>query len=223
VRGTWRGWSLTGGQFKLPLSAEALQGAGSLVTIRRALFSESPTQIGLKRDLGLQLKGDLWPGVELTTGIFNGEGQNVVDRNDRKDLVARVVVSPWPWLSVGLNHQEGALGVDTTLHRRTGGHLQAGTPEVYVLAEVLSGQDGGTAELGWYGLGAWTFRPGWQAVARYESWAPDVGHGVEERALTLGLNWWLAPNTRLAINAIRETFSIGTVNHQAMLAWQIGL
>jgi len=83
------------GKFKPPFGLERLQSATETTFAERAL----PTGLGPNRDTGIQLGGVLVGGrLEYAVGVFDGVpdgGSGDNDTNDDKDVVARLVASPW--------------------------------------------------------------------------------------------------------------------------------
>lgn len=222
------GATLQVGQFRVPLSAEALEPGSDLVTIRRALFNEAPTQIGLWRDLGLQVRGRPWPWLDAACGVFNGEGQNATDVDHRKDLVARLAAEPMPGLALGLAHQARALGPAGPPRRRTAADVAIPLGPVRVRAEALVGDDGGTPSLGWFAEVSGRPRPEVQLVARYEAWDPDQARAQVRRDLTLGATWFLGPwwggapghDAKVALNVVRQDGPQGG-GVAALVQWQV--
>ncbi len=222
------GWSLQAGQFRIPLSAEALEAGADLVTIRRALFNESATQVGLWRDIGLMGRGRPWPWLDLACGVFNGEGMNVAEGDHRKDLVARLVVEPAADVAIGLAHQERAFGPSGPDHRRTGLSLDVPLGPLAGRAEALWGMDGGTTKLGWFVQVSGFMRPELQLVARYEAWDPDQARARVQRDLTLGLNGYPGPlwgvpasnGAKLALNLVHQAGPAGS-GLAGLLMWQV--
>jgi hypothetical protein len=84
------------GQYKAFFSREYLTSFADVDTIKRAMITDSGG-INPKYDIGVSVwspnvfNGLLWYGV----GIFNGNGANNSDTNDDKDVIGRVVLSPF--------------------------------------------------------------------------------------------------------------------------------
>ncbi len=89
------------GQQKRPFGVEPQATEDKQPAINLATFS-GPTGLNLSaRDIGLQLKGDLFPIVDLgynlrtptieyALGVFNGTGPNQLENNRSKDFAARI-------------------------------------------------------------------------------------------------------------------------------------
>ena len=77
------------------------------------------------RDIGIRLEGELFPArdghryLHYQVGVFNGEGINQKDKDNRKDIMGGIWVSPIKGLRVGAfgwkgSHGEMVVGVDPT-------------------------------------------------------------------------------------------------------------
>ena len=54
------------------------------------------------RDMGLLIYGDLFDSLmTYNLAIMNGQGINLKDKNNQKDIVGSLMVHPLKWLSVG--------------------------------------------------------------------------------------------------------------------------
>ena len=68
-----------------------------------------------ERDIGVAISGDILDEkITYALGVFNGNGINTSDDNDQKDIIGRVVVSPFKGsngvlegLSMGVSVQGG--------------------------------------------------------------------------------------------------------------------
>jgi phosphate-selective porin OprO and OprP len=83
------------GKFKPPVGLEQLQEDQYTLFAERAL----PTDLVPNRDIGVQLRGDLWDGVvQYQAGVFNGAADGVnggPDSNDGKDIEGRIFLEPF--------------------------------------------------------------------------------------------------------------------------------
>ena len=94
----WRHWSwlkIRAGKFKPPVGLEQLQEDPNTLFAERAL----PTSLVPNRDIGIQLRGDLWDGVvQYQAGVFNGTADGVnggIDNGDSKDFDGRIFLEPF--------------------------------------------------------------------------------------------------------------------------------
>jgi hypothetical protein len=157
--------SITLGQQKKPFGLEALATEEKKPTIKSA---QSATTLGLDpRDIGLVVKGDLFPYydagfryrvplVEYSVGLLNGSGPNATDDNGHKDVSGRVVLnapvdynSIFRGLSLGGSAYLGRqnVGVGTAVAQQ-GAKNRYGVDLAYVntpvgfTAEYVRGEDG---------------------------------------------------------------------------------
>ena len=134
------------GQQKIPFGLEPQVLEAFTPTVNIATFA-GPGGFNLAaRDIGIQLRGDLFPSVDVGYnyrnpfiqyffGIFNGTGQNALDSNSEKDIVGRVVLnapvdynSIWRGLSLGTSIYSGQ---PTLASPTTGGVTQVGSRKRY--------------------------------------------------------------------------------------------
>jgi phosphate-selective porin len=104
------------GQFKKPFGLElGSTGCQDLYTINRSKVVNELTSPD--RDLGIMFSGSTGPkkffGLEkenflsYSLSITNGTGKNTMDTDRAKDLIGRVVIAPFDWISVGGSYQFG--------------------------------------------------------------------------------------------------------------------
>ena len=218
------GWKASMGQFRTPISAEALNPATRLPLAKRALFLEG-NAFGFYRDLGLQVSGPLLPGLSTTVGVFNGHGSNQVETNHQKDVAGRLDYAPVSNLKLGASYLRGSRGAAAALTERLGANAELAIGPLLVSGEVLGGSDGSVRRLGWYGQGLWAFSSTVNAVARYEEWDADQAQEGRQQNTTLGVNWFLNGASKVAVNLIHEEVSGpgSRSNDQGLVLWQLML
>jgi phosphate-selective porin len=141
--GTWAKISL--GQFKSPFSLEQSTSCSGLYTVNR---SEVVNQLaGPQRDLGVLVTGgNDTTFVQYSVGVMNGVGINVVDNNNNKDVLGRLVFRPLDFLSVGGSFRMGKINpTDLTQELneiyRYGGELELKYNNFLLQGEYIAGQD----------------------------------------------------------------------------------
>jgi phosphate-selective porin OprO/OprP len=94
----WKYWpwlKVRAGKFKPPVGLEQLQEDPCTLFAERAL----PTGLVPNRDIGVELRGDLWGGVvQYQAGVFNGVVDGVnggIDNGDSKDFDGRIFLEPF--------------------------------------------------------------------------------------------------------------------------------
>jgi Phosphate-selective porin O and P len=98
------------GQFKIPVSLEALQSSSALLFPERSLVTRA---FGDRRELGVKVEKKLGDYFFYSAGVYNGSNINRLDTDREKDAGLRLEVYPIPGLTIG------ALGY-TTLGERDG-------------------------------------------------------------------------------------------------------
>lgn len=191
------------GQFKTPFTREFVTPLADLETADRATVVDS---LAPKRDIGLLADYDIHQRVQLSAGIFNGEGINTTANRDSTVLgVVRTVVRLHRDVSLGAN--VARYFGDST---RYGADVNYEGPRLTARAEVVAqSRDslGGDPDRGWLVLGAYKIREEVQLVAKYEDFKrPALGGGQDNHAWTGGLNVFVAgPAVRLTLAYIHRT------------------
>ena len=129
------------GQFQRPFSFESTihpisQGFFDLADVIKQLTGfgdRAGEKSSAGRDIGVQVQGDILPNsagralVHYQVGVFNGEGINCKDRNNKKDLAASVWVMPVEGLRLGVSGWTGSHG-DMTVTDDAGGTTKSDVP-----------------------------------------------------------------------------------------------
>ena len=195
------------GQFKTPFSMEYLTSSTKWDTIELA---QVVSKLSSKRDVGVQLSGDISELLGYSVGIFNGTGSNVAEENKRKDFVLRGVVKPVKELLLGISHYEGWSGEEdeNRTKRRTGAQLGYSNDLISIKGEFIFGKNSEISTYGWYAQAGHTLpvSPGrgsqkLQTIIKYDSYDPDRDK-EEDKAdiITVGLNWFITKNAKVQIN-----------------------
>jgi phosphate-selective porin OprO/OprP len=145
----WPWLKVRAGKFKPPVGLEQLQEDACTEFVERAL----PTGLIPNRDIGVQLRGDLWDGVvQYQAGVFNGVADGVnggLDNGDGKDLEGRLFFEPFkktdvePLQGLGfgvagtIGNQDGSLATPNLPSFKTPGQ---NTFFKYLTSAVLSNQ-----------------------------------------------------------------------------------
>ncbi len=195
------------GQFKRPISIEGLQSSPTLELLERATVVRV---LGDKRDVGALVQGEVVAyKLQYMVGVFNGEGANVAEANQKKEVAAMVLWKPSDNSQVYASAWEGSQGAlnDTQQRVGTGGRLQWGP--VAIKAEYLQGQDGKVEQDGWYLLAAYPLSQ-WgievlnpvRLAARYEEWDANRSDRKEQHIWTVGGQYALDPKevTKLGLD-----------------------
>ena len=203
------------GQTLIPFSEEQLSSPTNFEFIDLTTVTSA---LSYDRDIGVKLEGELFDKrLSYGAGIFNGSGINRADNNNSKDVVTRVVISPFKGknkllagLSLGAAFQygkqprvedaEGNRTVIGALAKYEYNKLKIQSEYLFRRQEQIPGLSDKDA-CGWYIMTAYYFLPKLQAAARYEEYDPnrDVSRNKED-ILTLGLNYFFNDYLRLQTN-----------------------
>jgi phosphate-selective porin OprO and OprP len=203
-------FTLTAGQFKIPLSMENLTSSNKLEMIDRsqvveALVARGKDVIGNQngRDIGLQGAGTIvktngLPLIEYRIGVFNGSGINVADTaNEAKDVDGRLVVNPFKGFSIGGAYYNGwdkAIKPDingkSQKRNRLGFEMSYVTARLSLRGEYIYGQDGKTNRSGWYAQAGYFVIPSkLQILGKYDTYDPNTN-----AANDITTNWVIGSN-----------------------------
>ena len=233
------------GQFKTPFSIESPINPVNLEifdygeAIQGLVGYKDVCGVGsLGRDLGIMATGSLFPikgdegikyhVVEYSLGVFNGNGANEKDNNNRKDVVGRLDIHPGLKAltlsgSLYLGKYTNGISVNCTRNRWAAG-AQYNDGSLIVRGEYLHGTTGYFKDIvddhgdfieqyqfsnGYYAEAGYYFKFGKEKgqklmpVLRYEHFEP--GNRLDEvlgltNYYTAGLNYWPIKNVNLKVN-----------------------
>jgi phosphate-selective porin len=204
---------ITIGQFKVPFSEEYITSSSAIKTANRALFQGNLSQ---EYSQGLMLDGNILNNLYYAVAGVTGTKRNVADDNQAKDVIARLVYSPFKnsdnellqGLKIGTAVQAGRQPRTGTnegdrirnlgLLKYTYKGLTFQSEYVHQKFEQTPGLDDAKAE-GWYALVAYKFpfkffdlKTELEPVVKAESYDPnkDLGKNIQDK-YTLGLTWYL--------------------------------
>lgn len=210
--------NMTLGQFKVPLSRENLMSSAKLETIYRSQAVEALTSRGRDvlgnnngRDIGLAFSGRLAPGkddylFDYSLGIFNGAGINTSDKNEQKDIAARLIYHPCKKFEIGGSYLNGRgnWGTPATNKNRDrfGLDFNYQSKPLNITGEYISGKDDTTRKDGWYIQLGYFFKPDkLQGVMKFDTYDPNTKASADETDVyTFGLNRFFNKWTLLQVN-----------------------
>lgn len=238
---------ITGGQFLIPNSLESTTPDSNLETIDRAqisgLVGRNKDAIGDQngRDIGLQASGSLLKTasnrflLDYYLAYFNGQGINITgDKNESKDIAARLVAHPYSFLDFGLSYSNGHDTWTTVAKNQDEIRIEADVAFNYndlsFRAEYLQAQqgtyvvNGSTKNLlkdGWYAqVGYFALPKKLQFVAKYDTFDPTKDNAINDISTfyTLGTN--LYPNSfiKFQINYKHKSEQRTAINKDEIVA-----
>jgi len=214
------------GQFKIPFSIES-----PINPLNLEIFDYGESVKGLTgysdvcgvgslgRDLGIMATGSLFPIetqngekfgiVDYSLGVFNGNGANQLDNNNRKDIVGRLEVHPGlKDLTLSGSYYYGKYTKDDNVNctrNRWAAGVQYNDGKFVLRGEYIGGTTGVAHTVipedlgyynsnGYYGVIGYNFQAGEQKimpVLRYEHFTKDAS--IEKGGTnwyTVGINYW---------------------------------
>ncbi|SHL78753.1 porin [Flavobacterium xinjiangense] len=190
---------ITGGQFLIPNSLESTTSDSALETIDRAQISgltgRNKDALGDQngRDIGLQASGSLFKTtsnrylLDYYLAYFDGQGINIAaDKNESKDIAARIVAHPYEFLDFGISYSNGHDSWSTPAKNqdqiRIGADISVNYNDFSLRAEYLQAQQGtyivngvnrDLLKDGWYAqVGYFVLPKKLQFVAKYDTFDP---------------------------------------------------
>jgi len=167
------------------------------------------------RDIGIQLQGDLFPNasgrrlLHYQVGIYNGEGINTKDKDNRKDIIGGLWVMPVDGVRIGAfgwtGSRDGIGGKN-----RYALSAEYDKNEYTFRAEYLHSQGmGADATLGdkadgWYAFGIVpVIKSKLHAKARYQCYRVAKEWGSSKSMYEVGLNYYFTKNLQLNVEYAR--------------------
>jgi len=249
-------FNFTIGQAKIPLSLENLTSSNKLELIDRSQAVEALVARGKDvggnqngRDIGIQLGGTILkikdrPIIDYRLGIYNGNGINAADNNEKKDFASRLIVHPIAGLDISAALYDGSRfvpevkevktnGVVTTPYAaaksvsrdRYGFDISYDLNNWSVRGEYLHGTDNQTDREGYYIQSGYYFlQKKFQVLAKYDFYDADKDKANDASTwIVLGANYNLNTNARLQLNySIKKEEGPSVKNNFLSLQFQIG-
>lgn len=163
------------------------------------------------RDMGILIYGDLFKKkLSYNLAVMNGQGINLKDKNNQKDIVGSLMVHPLDWLSVGGSFVKGkgcavaassvnpdiAIG-DSYARNRWSAGATIQTKPVSLRTEYLAGKDGHVKSDGYYATASVHVLPKFDIVASYDYFNKDKAQDYKQSNYVAGVQWWFYPKCRL--------------------------
>ena len=182
------------------------------------------------RDIGIQLQGDILPNsngralLHYQAGVYNGEGINRADKDNRKDIIGGLWVMPVKGMRIGVFGWTGSHG-DMTVVNDAGQTTQASVPlnryclsaeydkdEYTFRAEYIHSQGWGSGVIGsntinyslgdkadgWYAFGIVpVVKSKLHAKARYQTYRVQKDWATSKTMYEVGVNYYFTKNLQL--------------------------
>ncbi len=185
------------------------------------------------RDIGIQLQGDLFPAADghrflhYQIGVYNGEGVNTKDKDQRKDIIGGLWVSPITGVRIGAFGWKGSHGkmldevankqISLPLNRyclsaeydkneftfRTEYLHSQGWAAKSIGSNVIDYSKGDKAD-GWYVFGIVpVIKSKLHAKARYQCYRPQKDWDTSKTMYEVGANYFIKKNLEITAEYAR--------------------
>lgn len=163
------------------------------------------------RDMGLLIYGDLLNSfLSYNLAVMNGQGINVKDKNNHKDIVGGLYLHPLKGLTVGGSFIQGkgnavaisainpdiAIGDNYKRNRWAIGASYKSKP-IDLRSEYLAGKDGHVKSNGYYCTVSVHVLPKFDVVASYDYLNRNKAIGDKQTNYVAGIQYWFYPKCRL--------------------------
>ncbi|AVM53880.1 porin [Bacteroides zoogleoformans] len=180
------------------------------------------------RDAGLLIYGDLLNKlINYKFAVMNGQGINLKDKNNQKDIVGSLMLHPLNWLSVGGSFIKGKgcaiavspdvpdikVGENYTRNRWAVGAVVTTKP-VSLRTEYLAGKDEKVRSGGYYATASIHVLPKTDIVVSYDYFNKNKTLDSKQTNYMTGIQWWFYPKCRLQVQYIychphkRESYNL---------------
>lgn len=170
------------GQFKTPATAEGLDSSAELLFPERSYVARA---YGDRREPGMMLT---WKEsfLKASAMVSNGQGTNVDDTNNSKDLTLRLDATPVTWLTLGAFTTGGDFSYKDKA--RWGANARLNLDQLLLRFEGVRARELNVSSNAWTADAGYTFADTVQPIARYERFDNGTLTGS---ASSLGLNYFL--------------------------------
>lgn len=224
------------GQFKTPLTIEnpvtpfEIEGIGISTQAVGYLVGgggDGLYGLSLGRDLGIMVKGELFNElVHYDLALMNGQGINVKDGNNKKDLVGGITLKPIPGLKIAAFGQKGyghAIGTnpfnsgikpgeDYTRDRISAG-AEYRRKGFRIRGEYITGKDGEVKSQGWDIASTIPVAPKLDIVAVYDYLDKNKDMKAYQTNLLGGVQYWFHGLCRLQLQYMYCMPNLTESNH----------
>ena len=187
------------GQYKVQYSQETLYGPATWLTIENPAavarlngYNDLSGQKSNGRDVGVTLYGDLFKKVlSYRVGVFNGNGINIKDDNNKKDFAGLIWLRPVDHLALSIGQYFGHYGAkgDEKTRNRTSAGVEWKDQKLTVRSEYLYGKTDKQKSEGAYATVAYFVTPKLQPLVSVDYFKADRDADERQWNYQVGLNY----------------------------------
>ena len=211
-------FNLRAGQFFAPFGLEGPEPITRNPAIERAFSTRRMNPFTMFRDIGVMAYGE-HSIFSYSVAVMNGNGANVPEGSNSKEIVGRVDIEALDNLMAGISAHLGtykASAFDRLARQRWGFHAEYLQSPIQLRGEFFVRDreitpDNRAQTTGGYLLAKYEISEKWEAIGRYDHFGPE-NEGDPYQGFTLGPNYQIGKNTQLSLNGILYT----PVNDDAM-------
>lgn len=234
------------GQMKLPLSLENMMSRSAVENITgsqtvNALAGGSTdvlgSQAGCGRDVGVQLAGSLLPYqkrylLDYQVGLFNGNGINNTDNNNKKDFAGWLTFYPKANLKINTSlylgetlyksKEMGDVATRNHQHNRITIGTEWDSKYLFARSEYIHGKDGSVSREGGYLMLIGHLPQNLDLLGELDCFNKDIYSGNRiYTSYQLGLNWNFNKRNRLQLHVVRKDNNFGRIENAVLGQFQL--
>ncbi|MFO8053990.1 MAG: porin [Bacteroidales bacterium] len=206
------------GQFLVPFGLEGPEAIIKNPAIERAFSTRRMNRFRMFRDIGMMAYGK-HSFVNYSVAVVNGNGANVTEKLDQKDVLGRLDFTLTEGLISGFSGHLGTLK-DTTgrlSQQRWAAHVEYKNNPLHLRGEIILHDQEIVPEswkhsAGGYLLSNYKIADKWEAIGRYDYLKPHARENIYQ-GVTLGTNYLLSGLSRLSVNGTAYTKDDGNTIH----------
>lgn len=162
------------------------------------------------RDIGMMVYGKVFRDfLQYKLAVMNGQGLNMKDKNNQKDIVGNLMIYPTKWLSVGGSFIRGtghAVENSEFTGIKAGENYQkkrwsiggvVSTKQFNLRSEYLAGKDDKVSSEGFYATGSYRIFRNFDVIASYDYFNPNKSEAFKQSNYIAGVQYWFYPKCRL--------------------------
>lgn len=224
-------FKLRSGQFLVPFGLEGPQSITKNPAIERSFATKQMNSYRMFRDIGVMASGKI-SFLDYSFALLNGNGANLPENTNNKDVVLRLITSPISGLKAGISGQLGSYDTENAqdlAQNRFAAHAHYEKQSMFLRGEWTTREEEIPAtenmdtSNGGYFLAGYHLQNNWDIISRITFFNPD--EAAEYRGLTLGSNYFVSDRASLSLNgeAFTQTGDFSDANYRLTFQLQFVL